>query len=244
MTDIPAILVVAAHAGDFVWRCGGTIAKYTARGSRVRILILSDGLRGEANDYWKRECATEEEGRTLRRAEATKAADLLGTQDIVFYGLADYPIEIGTDMIEEIGHQIRAFRPDVILTHASFDAFNPDHNEVHAAVRKACAAASGAGFPDSNPVGPRQIPLFGFEPQMTEISEFEPSVYVDISDAFAVKEEAMYIFATQPGMFRTYVRKAETRGAEDALRGSRPGCRYAECFESYQPIGSSGDLVW
>ena len=43
-----AILVVSAHAADFVWRAGGAIAVYASRGYRVRILCLSYGERGEA----------------------------------------------------------------------------------------------------------------------------------------------------------------------------------------------------
>lgn len=45
------MLVVAAHIGDYLWRCGGSIAKYVAEGTEVKVIILSDGLRGEANDY-------------------------------------------------------------------------------------------------------------------------------------------------------------------------------------------------
>lgn len=141
-------------------------------------------------------------------------------------------------------HVIRAFRPDIILTHAEYDQFNPDHNATHAAVRKACAAASGAGFPDEHPVSPRQTPIFGFEPQQTEISRFNPIVYNDITDFFALKCEAMKVYATQPGMYKNYVRKAEMRGSEAKNRGSRALCEYAEAFDIYQPIAAVGDLVW
>lgn len=33
----PALLVVSAHAGDFVWRAGGAIAAATARGERAKV---------------------------------------------------------------------------------------------------------------------------------------------------------------------------------------------------------------
>ncbi len=42
------VLVVSAHAADFVWRAGGAIALYSGRGYRVRILCLSYGERGES----------------------------------------------------------------------------------------------------------------------------------------------------------------------------------------------------
>lgn len=242
--EAPRILVVGAHAGDFVWRSGGTIAKYAGRGSKVKIIVVSDGLRGESNDYWKKEGSNAEEGRRLRREEAEKAAEILGVETIEFWGLTDYPMTITDDYVEKIAHEIRAFRPDIILTHAEYDQFNPDHNAVHLAVRKADAAASGAGFPDENPVSPRQTPIFGFEPQQTEISGFKPVVYNDITESFPVKEKAMKVYATQPGMYKNYVRKAEMRGGEARSRGNCKGCMYAEAFEVYQPIASSGNLVW
>lgn len=47
------ILVVSAHAADFVWRAGGAIALYASRGYKVRILCLSYGERGESQGAWK-----------------------------------------------------------------------------------------------------------------------------------------------------------------------------------------------
>ena len=47
------VLVVSAHAADFVWRAGGAIALYASRGYRVRILCLSYGERGESERLWK-----------------------------------------------------------------------------------------------------------------------------------------------------------------------------------------------
>src|SRR5690606_16823499 len=42
MTDSePVLLVVSAHAGDFVWRAGGAIAAATQRGERAVIVCLS-----------------------------------------------------------------------------------------------------------------------------------------------------------------------------------------------------------
>ena len=40
------LLVVSAHAADFVWRAGGTIAKYVKNGAQVHLVVLSVGVRG------------------------------------------------------------------------------------------------------------------------------------------------------------------------------------------------------
>lgn len=242
--ETPKILVVAGHIGDFVWRSGGAIAKYAKAGSPIQLVIVSDGLRGEANDYWKTEGANQEDGQIRRRSEGTQAAKILGIEATDFWGMRDYPMELTAVHVEKLAHSIRTFRPDLILTHSAYDAFNPDHNMVHQLVLKAYACASGAGFQDGSPVSPRQTPIFGFEPHCTEISSFAPVVYVDITDVIDCKKEAMHIFSTQPGMYASYVRKAEFRGGEAASRGSRPGCRYAEAFSVYQPIAASGGFVW
>ena len=132
----------------------------------------------------------------------------------------------------------------MILTHCDYDAFNPDHNDVHTLVRRACATSSAAGWRDEYPVSPRQTPIFGFEPHMTEISGYLPDIYVDVSDVFDTKIAAMKAFSSQPSMLSGYVRKAEMRGGEAKSRGSRKNCRYAEAFKAFQPIAASGDLVW
>lgn len=242
--ETPKILVVAAHIGDFVWRCGGTIAKYAKRGSEIKLVVLSDGLRGEANSYWTKADASEEKGHVLRKAEGVHAATLLGVPDVELWGLSDYPTPIETAHIERLAHRIREFRPTVILTHSDYDAFNPDHNDVHMLVRRACATSSAAGYRDGNPVSPRQTPIFGFEPHMTEISGYLPNIYVDISDVFDTKVEAMKSFASQPSMISGYIRKAELRGSEAKSRGGRKDCKYAEAFKTFQPVAATGDLVW
>lgn len=238
------MLVVAAHIGDFLWRCGGSIAKYIEEGSTVKVIVISDGLRGEANDYWKREGANEEEALRVRRGEAMQAAKMLGLTDIEFWGLQDYPMELGCAEVEKLAHLFREFRPTFIVTHDAFDAFNPDHNLVSAAVRQAYAVASGAGFRDGLPVSPRQTPIFGFEPHMTEICNFSPAVYVDVSDVFEKKRDAMKVFASQTHMYAAYVRKAEIRASEAQNRGGRKGCKYAEAFSTFQPAAATGRFVW
>ncbi len=240
----PTILVVAAHIGDFVWRAGGSIAKYIREGSELKLIVLSDGLRGEANAYWKQEGANEEEGHAMRLAEGQKAAEILGVKDMEFWALPDYPLVLDNSHAERLAHTIREYRPDNILTHAAYDSFNSDHNDTFRLVKLACTISSAAGYRDGLPVGPRQTPIFGFEPHMTEISEYKPEVYVDITDDFETKLKAMEVYGSQKAMVAAYIRKAETRANEVSLRGSRSGCRYAEAFQIYQPIGASGGFVW
>lgn len=84
------VLVVSAHAADFVWRAGGAIALYASRGYRLRILCLAFGERGESQGSWKQAGMTVERVKEIRRAESTRAAEILGA-DVRFFDAGDYP---------------------------------------------------------------------------------------------------------------------------------------------------------
>ena len=73
------VLVISAHAGDFVWRAAGAIALATARGAAVTVLCLSFGERGESAKAW-REGKQLGEIKALRRDEASAAAEVLGAR--------------------------------------------------------------------------------------------------------------------------------------------------------------------
>jgi 4-oxalomesaconate hydratase len=48
-----SMLVVSAHAADFVWRAGGAVALAASRGDRVTVLCLTYGERGESASAWR-----------------------------------------------------------------------------------------------------------------------------------------------------------------------------------------------
>jgi len=45
----PRVMVFSAHAADFCSRAGGTILNYVRAGSKVRVIDLTYGERGESN---------------------------------------------------------------------------------------------------------------------------------------------------------------------------------------------------
>lgn len=168
------MMVIAAHMGDFVWRCGGSIAKYTEEGNEVLVLVLSSGIRGEANDYWAKEGANMEAGISERLSEGKRAAGELGVKNFEFWDLPDYPMPIGTELIEKLAHKMREFRPDFVVTHDVYDAYNPDHDAVREAVRKAYAAAFGAGFQDGLQVLPRRMTILGLNRIIQSFAALSP----------------------------------------------------------------------
>ena len=82
-TGNDTVLVVSAHAADFVWRAGGAIVLYASRGCRVRVLCLSYGERGESEKLWK------VEGMTLDELRAW--ATTLSTAGVIHSGVVEIP---------------------------------------------------------------------------------------------------------------------------------------------------------
>ncbi|HJY72163.1 MAG TPA: PIG-L family deacetylase, partial [Streptosporangiaceae bacterium] len=76
MSTGESMLVVSAHAADFVWRAGGATALAAARGDPVTVLCLSYGERGESASAW-RAGQNLEQIKALRRSEAENAAAAL-----------------------------------------------------------------------------------------------------------------------------------------------------------------------
>lgn len=225
------VLVVAAHIGDFVWRCGGTIAKYAKHGAEVRLVVLTYGIRGEMNSYWKRDGANEEEAKQIRYKEGLAAAEILGIRKLDVLDYEDYPLTLTRERIEKLAAIIREFGPDVILTHDSErDPYNADHTLVGEKIYEAIsiAAAAGAELDGLPPVSRPKV--YGFEPHVSEASDFKPQVFIDITEVHEIKEQAMGSYQSQSSMLAMYTNRARIRAQQ-----SRHGI-YAETFSVRQAL--------
>ena len=89
MSDNKSVLVISAHAADFVWRCGGAIALHQKRGYDVTIACLSFGERGESAKLWKKGNMSLDEVKAVRRDEAEAAAAALNAHDIQLFDFGD-----------------------------------------------------------------------------------------------------------------------------------------------------------
>ena len=229
------LLIVSAHAGDFVWRSGGTIAKYIEEGAEVKLVVLSFGVRGESNDLWKKGNQTYDNVMKIRLEESQKAAKILGLTDYEYWGLVDYPIELNREYLEKLVVTIREFRPTVILTHDEKDAFNPDHDAVRKYVHQASVMSNSAGVEIENLKVTKQMKIFGFEPHQTEISNFYPDVFIDISSTFDKKIKAMECFQAQKHLIDYYSKRATIRGNNARRISGNSDIEYAETFKSFYP---------
>ena len=166
------LLVIGAHAADFVWRAAGAVAVTTAAGGTANVLALSYGERGESGELWKEPGQTVERVKQIRHDEATRAAAVLGA-DFSCLDLGDYPLLIDAAAIDRLTAVIVERAPDVIITHTDRDPFNPDHSVAYAAVERARQLASGAGVASAfTTIRPPELLLF--EPHIARSSEGEP----------------------------------------------------------------------
>lgn len=119
---------------------------------------MSYGERGESGELWKEDPnRTEESVKIIRREQANKAADIIGTP-IQFLDWGDYPMLLTDERIKQLTDIIGDFEPTVILTHSEKDPFNPDHPLAFQAVQRARLLSSGAGVPSAFKI---LIPLLG-----------------------------------------------------------------------------------
>ena len=123
MTTPPAarLLVVSAHAADFVWRAGGYIAAVTAAHGAAHVVCLSYGERGESPGAWKQPGMTLDRVKEIRRAEAQAAGDALGAR-MRFLDKGDYPLPDNEEILLELAELMRELQPEVILTHENLAA--------------------------------------------------------------------------------------------------------------------------
>jgi len=229
------LLVISAHAGDFIWRGGGTIAKYIDEGANVTLIILSFGARGESNDLWKQENQTLENVKTIRNDEIKQACTHLGIENYEIWDFQDYHMKITEERMTKLVHKIREVKPEIILSHAPKDRFNPDHETVSDYVFEASVLATSKGVQEEGYPNIIQPKLFGFEPHQSEISQFNPDVIIDITTSYEKKKRAMNCFKAQQHLIKYYEAKALMRGNHARRISGNQSYQQAEAFMRFYP---------
>ncbi|MGE5630764.1 MAG: PIG-L deacetylase family protein [Caulobacteraceae bacterium] len=229
------MLVVSAHAADYVWRSGGTIAKYIKEGAEVTVVVLSFGVRGESNDLWKQPGATAESVKEIRKGETLAAAEILNIKNIEFWDLVDYPMVLNSEHEERMVRKIREVQPDIIITHDRFDYLNPDHNAVSDFVFRCSVMANSSGVRIEGTKTTKQMRIFGFEPHQTEMSNFKPNSIIDITDVYEQKIAAMKCFKAQSHLIEYYTQRAFMRGNHARRVSGDNTYKYAESFANFFP---------
>ena len=228
---IRKILVVAAHPDDEVLGCGGTIAKHVRRGDEVYCLILGEGM---TSRHFPLGEAKEDDLKQLK-LEAEKSADILGIKEVLFKDFPDQRFDT-VPLLEIIKHleEIKKdIKPDIIYTHHYGD-LNIDHQITFKAVLTACRPVKDDTVKE----------IYSFEiPSSTEWSSpdagtyFIPDVFVDISETFDKKVEALKAYQSES---REYPHPRSPHAVEIIARrrGISVGLELAEAFRLVRWIRS------
>lgn len=174
------ILVVAAHPDDEVLGCAGTIARHTAEGDAVHLIVMADGVGSRTNG--------QHDERGVRVAAQRYASEALGfvsshSLDFPDNRMDSLPI---LDIVQPLENLLRELQPSTIYTHFDGD-LNVDHRLTYQAVLTACRPQPGCSV--------REILSFEImsSTEWAGISSpaFVPNVFVDISGYWLVKKQAL-----------------------------------------------------
>ncbi|MGI8486853.1 MAG: PIG-L deacetylase family protein [Thermomicrobiales bacterium] len=223
--DYQTFMWVIAHPDDAEFSSAGTITKFSAEGKKTVIIQVTSGNRGTADRSF-----TPETLAATRESEETEAARRMGASELVFLRQPDGGLVPDLELREKIVRLIRTYRPDVIITHDPFRlyALHPDHRAVGMATHDAVypTARDHLYYPEHLEAG--------LEPHKTaEIWYFgaeEPDKFIDITDTFDTKIEALKAHKSQVGEAEELADRLRERAAE--LAENQP----FELAESFKTI--------
>ena len=191
------VLAIGAHPDDLELGIGGTLARLARNGARVVMAVVSIPA-----DY------------ETRRAEAQRAADILGCELRFLYedGCKRIDDMKPYELVRMLDGVVRELQPAAVLTHGA-NEFHRDHVTVH----NACLSTQRL----------KNFDFFYYNPTMTRAVPvaFHPRAYVDVSDTIELKMQAIEAHASQFGG-----RGLDTELFRDVARlnGRMAGVKYAE----------------
>lgn len=233
------LLAFGSHPDDVEIACGGTIAKFVREGYSAAIVDMSVGelgTRGTPDDRLK---------------EAENAQKVLGVKFRENLRLPDGFTAPTKDAILSTISVLRKYRPKMVLFSSPFER-HPDHEALNKIVRRAMFLSGLRKietFEDGQSQEPWRIRKMYCYMQSYQFPK-EPSFFVDITDVYEVKMEAIRCYVSQ-----VYV-EGKSNPNEPTTRLSRPeffeeiaararyfgtlvGYKYAEAFLSVEPVGIS-----
>ena len=225
LDETPAsALAIYAHPDDADVSCGGTLARWSAAGCDVHVLVVARGDKGSTDP------STDTEELAGRRAgEVAAAAGALGVSSHRILGYGDGEFENDLDLRRALVEAIRELRPAAVIAPDPTAVFfgqtyfnHRDHRVVGWAALDAVspAAASPLYFPDAGPVHRVSMVLLS--------GALEPDAFVDVEGFIDRKAAAVRCHSSQVGESADVVEELLTARAVEAARGS--GAAQAETF--------------
>lgn len=216
------VLVIAAHPDDEVYGMGGTIAKLSAEGNEVHVLIATDGSTMQYKDNPRLD-----EIIIKKKEETMYANEVLGVTKVHFGKLPDMKLDsIAHVNINSVIERImRDVKPDIVYTHFYGDV-NLDHQNIFKSTLVAVRPTPGQSVKE---LYCYRVPSSTEWSPQTVTSTFMPNVFVDISKYSQKKYEAIKLYETE---IRNYPHPRSIEYIEkfDCATGLKCGIGLAEEF--------------
>jgi LmbE family N-acetylglucosaminyl deacetylase len=172
------LLAIGAHPDDAEYKAGGLAALYRRQGHEVKLMALTHGSSGH-HKMMGPELAHR------RRAECETAAGIIGAIWEV-WDQPDGQLEASIPLRFRMIRAIREFKPDLVLTHRTFD-YHPDHRAAGQLVQDAAYLVTMPAICPEVPAM-RKMPVIGyFSDEFHQPYPFRPDVVVDIAEVWDAK---------------------------------------------------------
>ena len=186
------ILTIIAHPDDAEFGAAGSIAAWTAEGKTVVYVVCTGGGKGTSDRN-----VSPADLERIRQQEQRAAASVLGVSEVVFLGMEDQGLEETREFRETVVRLIRRYRPEKVISSDPYRRYlwHRDHRIVGQVVMDALFpyARDHLAYPD--------LLEEGLEPHKVQEALFfgtdEVNHWIDISDTFEIKLEALICHATQ-----------------------------------------------
>ena len=224
-------LAVFAHPDDPEVGCGGTLARWTAAGSEVHLVITNRGDKGSLDPSVDPDALAAD-----RTEEVARAAAVLGLASVEHLGYPDGEIDNDAALRARIVAIVRRLRPIALVAPDPTAVFfgdgyvnHRDHRELGWAVLDSLVpAASPLYVPEAGPAHQVELVLLS--------GTLEADAWVDVGDVLAVKVAAVACHESRLGNDPSLIAAIlEQRASEE---GAKAGVPSAEGFRRLRFTGA------
>lgn len=243
------IVAVGAHPDDIEIICGGTMAKYVQKGHKVTFIIVTNGEGGSLNlpksELNKINNKEKSEGKKvnsfnksslliediveIRYEEAKAGAKTIGA-GLIWLGYKDNFLFDCEETRKGVLNALRKTKADVVFTHYQ-DYYNADHNTTSKILIGLKILQNFKSIPTEYPPTVHNPHLYFMDTYMG--IGFEPDEYVDITDVFEIKKNALLAHKSQSAVLSEYfnVDYVDLIETQAKFRGHQSNVKYAEAFK-------------
>lgn len=115
------VLVLAPHPDDETIGCGGSMALHADAGDPVKVVLLTNGAKGDTLKVYDKEDYV-----ALRQSEAVRACASLGVGDMEFWGEEDRALAGSRTALLRLKKLFEEYQPELVYAPSILE-FHPDH---------------------------------------------------------------------------------------------------------------------